>query len=171
MPQTLCKSKWAAFDLTHTESKASSLGLAEWQVALAAEGTSASCKHCVMSIFHLPPQHPWGSQLEGRRLQSVETAAFPTEKRHFSVRPSSTGPHWSCCERSLSFWNSSETWGERHLEFVLKNLKELTFFKAISITGISMRVRVQLYFIWCQSALHTCTNPRPPPSFSLQGKI
>lgn len=44
--------------LTHTESKVSNLGLEGRKVAIAAEGTSASCKHCVMFIFHLPQQHP-----------------------------------------------------------------------------------------------------------------
>lgn len=44
--------------LLTTESKVSNLGLTGCQEALAAEGTNASCKHCVMSIFHLPPQHP-----------------------------------------------------------------------------------------------------------------
>lgn len=66
-----------------TESKATNLNLAGRQVALAVEGTSASCKQCVMSILYLPPQRPSGSRLEGRRLQNAGTAAFPTEKRHF----------------------------------------------------------------------------------------
>lgn len=75
-----------------TESKVSNLHSAGSQVALTTEGTSASCKQCVMSIFHLPPQHPSGSQLEGRMQQNAGTAAFPTEKRHFSGLLSSTGP-------------------------------------------------------------------------------
>lgn len=93
------------------------LGLAPCQVALTVEGASASCKQCVMSIFHLPPQHPWGSRLEGRRLQSAGTSAFPTEKRHFWVLPSSTDPRWSCCGKSLSFWHSSETCREKQYGF------------------------------------------------------
>lgn len=40
------------------DSKVTRLGLEGCQKAHDVEGTSASCKQCVMSIFHLPPLHP-----------------------------------------------------------------------------------------------------------------
>lgn len=97
------------------DSKVTHLGQEGRHEALGAETTSASCKQGVMQPLHLPQQHPWGSLPGGKRQQNAETAAFPAEKRHFSVLLSSIGPRWNCSERSLSIWRSSGTcqWKQR----------------------------------------------------------